>query len=722
MPIPITLLDDRRFDDLAKEARQRLLSQVPELLQLVEGDPLYALTDLMAWMTETIIYRANLIPERQRQAFLNLLHIPMRPAVAATGLVTIEANIKTPPLPNIIPSETRLSASNIFFSTQGELQPTPLNLRVMIKETIKSEELTAMGITLKQLKELYSHDAIPFRPRSFNLGKDHLSLSNSLDKKYYLLLHLNNEKLFNDKNNIRERLAGKILNIGLAPIADQIAEIARDLPPRKLRWHLVWQQSAKQEVAELLPVEVIADSSLGGRQAGVVRLKIPKNFKTLTSEFTQDAKFAGINNTPPESPVDVDPDSVVCWLCLTAPDDPQFDLGFMCVNAIEVKAQEVFRDQVIGVGDGRAGQVVQIKTHQVDADSLEIEVSEQGAYVAWQQVDHFAGTGVNDRVYQFDSASGSVIFGDGIRGKRPAPDSRIRAAYYRAGGGIAGNLPAGSIKQISSGNMNELKLVQDWPTWGGLDAESVTQAEKRIPAELRHRDRAVTQSDFIQLALDNPLVPVGRAEIIPGLMPGNSLDAVRKEVPGVVSLFVMPPAEPAFGSAPKPTAGLLADVFHYIEPRKMLGTELYVLSPQFIPVAISLSIEVMDNNRLTEIFQIVERNLLNSLWALAPGGFNGKGWPMGRELDTNELRTIASRSPDVLAVNHLRLYYQNIKLISNEKKGWTEVVKLPLSAFQLPELMAVHIEEGEQKPVAPEIVDAPPVTSAVAVPVIPDFC
>jgi len=104
MPLPITLLDDRRFDDLVKEARQRLVSQMPDLQQLVEGDPLYAITDLMAWMTETIIYRANLIPERQRQAFLNLLQIPMRPAIAARGLVSINSLHNTAVLPPLLPA------------------------------------------------------------------------------------------------------------------------------------------------------------------------------------------------------------------------------------------------------------------------------------------------------------------------------------------------------------------------------------------------------------------------------------------------------------------------------------------------------------------------------------------------------------------------------------------------------------------------------------------
>lgn len=719
MPLPITLLDDRRFDDLVAEARQRLVSQLPELTQVVEGDPLYAITDLMAWMTETIIYRANLIPERQRQAFLNLLQIPLRPALPARGLVAIHSSSKQAQLPKLLPDATRLSAGKIIISTRGELQPTPLTLRLMIKERLGMNELNAMGVTLTQLRELYnfgSQTASPFRPRSFNLGSDRPSLQQSLDKKYYLLLHLNDKKLVQHKDKVRANLAGKILNIGLAPVTDLPAEIARELPPRALRWQLLWQQSADSQRAELLPLEVLDDSSRGARQCGVVRIKIPANFQAFNSEFTQDPKYAGMNNTPPEAPVDVDPQTVIAWLCLSAPDDPDFSLGFMAVNAVDVVAQEVVQDLLIGMGDGRAGQVANLNRSDVDAASLQIEVSENGAYVPWQPVANFSGCSLNDRVYQFDAASGSVIFGDGIRGKRPGPTERIRAARFCAGGGSNGNLPAASVKQLLSAGNAELKVEQDWPLGGGLDAETVAQAEQRIPAELRHRDRAVTREDFIQLAQDNPIVPVGRAELIPGLMPGNSLEATQLDVPGVVSLLVMPPAEPALSAAPKPSAGLLADLFRYLAPRTLLGTELYVLSPQFVPVALSLSLEVMDRSNLISVTRAVEQSLLRSLWPLAPGGFDGKGWPLGRELDVNELRTLAGRTAGVLAINALQLYHQT------RDGQWHKVNKLRMDAYQLPELTEVHIEEGEQEPGPPQRVVQPPPEAGIAVPVIPDFC
>ncbi|HNE00052.1 MAG TPA: putative baseplate assembly protein, partial [Plasticicumulans sp.] len=95
MPLPLPNLDDRRFDDLVAELRARLASHVPEW-ELAPGDPGWALIDVLAWLAETILYRANLIPERQRRAFLDLLGLPLRAAAPARGVVCIDSAPNAP--------------------------------------------------------------------------------------------------------------------------------------------------------------------------------------------------------------------------------------------------------------------------------------------------------------------------------------------------------------------------------------------------------------------------------------------------------------------------------------------------------------------------------------------------------------------------------------------------------------------------------------------------
>ena len=89
MPIKPPALDDRSYDDLVAELLARIPAHTPEWTHPRPGDPGRTLIDLFAWLGDTILYRANLIPERQRLAYLRLLGMPLKPAAAARGVVAL---------------------------------------------------------------------------------------------------------------------------------------------------------------------------------------------------------------------------------------------------------------------------------------------------------------------------------------------------------------------------------------------------------------------------------------------------------------------------------------------------------------------------------------------------------------------------------------------------------------------------------------------------------
>ena len=718
MPLPIPDLDDRRFDDLSAELRERLQRQLPELTQIAPGDPVNAFVDLFAWLTETVIYRANRIPERQRLAFLNLLQIPLRPARPARGLVCIDANEV-----QLVAAETPLAAGKVTFSTVGEVQATPLSVRLLVKHALDTDALSADGISIDLLRTQYGVEPAAFRPITLLPGQDPITTIGSVDGYLYLAVALHKSSLVSQRDKVLGQLAGIVLNIGLAPETEVDGDVATALAPRLLKWELAWWPDAgKPEAVTYLPLEVVADSSQGGRRTGVARLRLPRDSAMLALAEPIDPQFAGFEDTPPEAPADLAPGQLLFWLRVRCRDD-DLSLGYLGVNGVEVQGVGIARDLVVGSGTGQPDQSVALPHVDIDENSIELEVQELNQYQPWYRVSHFAGSGPTDRVYTLDAGSGTVRFGNGIQGMRPAANARIRAGYYRYGGGSAGNLPAASIKSVDNAG-NRLKLRHEWPTRGGLDGESVAAAEQRIPAFLSHRDRAVTGDDFARLALDNPLRPTARADAVPGFFPGSNLDAVRRDVPGVVSVFVLPPLDPALGAVPQPTAGMIREVYEYLSARTLIGTELYVLSPQYQPVSLALAIEVTDPATEQQTFRAVETALLEYLWPLPPHGPRGAGWPLGRSVEINELRTQAGRVDGVEAVNGVRLFYRD--LLSGEWRELTSAQALPLADYQLPRLMAVAIQPGEATPPPPPGF-APGTPSsggprAVPVPVIPDIC
>lgn len=89
MPINIPPLDDRNYTDILQDAIARIPVHNPEWTNFNDSDPGVTLIQLFAFMTESILYRANQIPERNRLKFLQLLGIPLVPAAAAQGFVTV---------------------------------------------------------------------------------------------------------------------------------------------------------------------------------------------------------------------------------------------------------------------------------------------------------------------------------------------------------------------------------------------------------------------------------------------------------------------------------------------------------------------------------------------------------------------------------------------------------------------------------------------------------
>ncbi|MEJ2321139.1 MAG: putative baseplate assembly protein [Gammaproteobacteria bacterium] len=720
MSLPVINLDDRQYDDLVAEARARLEQSLPELAGLSPGDPLYYLVDLFAHLTDQLIYRTNLIPERQRQIYLNLMAIPRRPVQPSRGMISLDLEGKTAVAPKLVPKESPVSAKSIPFVTEQEVLATPLKLRLLLKRRIEAD--------LAELMELYPEiepaKIRSFMPAEITPGQDAINTAGTIDDALYLALHV--DKALGRSNmmqRVRKELAGKILNIGLIPQRDLAASLYSRPKPRELDWSIAWcrhEEGSERLTCDYLPLQILDDTSDGGRQSGVVRLRIPEAEALLAPVSPSDPSDAGLGNLPPALPADVKPESLLCWIRLRAPQD-DIDFSFMAVNAAMVSGQGIDKDVMLGIGSGEANQKIQLSRTDIDEQRLQLEVEGDQFFVPWHKVPHFAASGPDDCVYRIDVSNGLIVFGDGINGKRPPAGKRIRAAVMRYGGGAGGNLPAESIKSLNA-KVAGVKVRHEYPTWGGIEAESVAEAEQRIAAFLRHRNRAVTEQDFAELARSNPVNPVARVEVKPGFHPGREFADMRNNVPGIVSLLLLPPVADD-GRYPKPNAGLLSDVHHYISDRMTLGTELFVLSPQFIPVAATATFDAVDPNHSIAVTREVEKSLHDYLWPLSPGGLQGEGWQMGRTVEASELYTAIARVPGVRAIYGIQLYTE----VDGE---WQEARdnRVEIPDYGLPELMAVALgAEGENSAVSlPAFgsiaAPAEDASDAVPVPVIPEFC
>ena len=85
MPLPIPNLDDRDFDRLVADAKALIAARSPEWTDLSPGDPGVTLLEVFAYLTDTLLYRVNRIPEKAFVQFLELIGVRVMPPSAASA-------------------------------------------------------------------------------------------------------------------------------------------------------------------------------------------------------------------------------------------------------------------------------------------------------------------------------------------------------------------------------------------------------------------------------------------------------------------------------------------------------------------------------------------------------------------------------------------------------------------------------------------------------------
>jgi predicted phage baseplate assembly protein len=197
----------------------------------------------------------------------------------------------------------------------------------------------------------------------------------------------------------------------------------------------------------------------------------------------------------------------------------------------------------------------------------------------------------------------------------------VIAREYRFGGGKRGNVVAKALKTL----LTSIDAVDDngisnlLPAQGGRDEETLREAKKRAPRAIKSRCRAVTAEDFEYLAMQ--AANIKRAKTLPLFHP--NFPGVK--VPGVVTVIVVPD-----GDAPNPTPseGTLHTVCAYLDQRRLLTTELYVIKPTYQRVEIRGEVIVDDDADLGEVKDAIEEKLITYFHPLK-GGEDGQGWPFG---------------------------------------------------------------------------------------------
>ena len=779
MPLPAPAIDDRRYQDLLNEALARIPVHTPEWTNLGPADPGVTMIEVFAFLTENLLYRANQIPERNRNKFIELLGVPLSPAASARGLVEIKNESGSSQTVTLKPGlEAR--AGQIPFLTEQGLDVLPLEAKLYLKRPYndpdgeRKRHYNMLYASLRQelpasSTELVLYETVAWNGSSasaINLGDD------TVDGCLWLALLARKSEIQADKVQslklVREKIAGKTLSLGIVPALD---ETARRLQPKgsndeATQAPLVFElprlpaggklpQEPAPRVAEYRPVEHRSQVNLL-ENPGIVELTLPS---AAELELWQDLDplESGSGNFPPALDETELADRVVTWLRISAP-GARARLLWAGINATTVLQREPVVSEVLGDGTGEPDQARQIANAPVLLESVRVYVSNPaGVLEEWTRVDDLLaappevqsaytprsprveGLAVernSANVFAVDAESGKISFGDGMRGRRPAQGAKLRVSYDRSNG-LEGNVARGAIN-TGSALQAGFKISNPVPTWGGAPSEDISEAQKQIPRYIQHRDRLVTVADFEAITLRTPGVQIGRVEVLPAFNPDLAPDAPGN-APGAVTLMLVPAIDPAHPDAPEPDSLFMGTVCSYLDARRLVTTELILRGPAYRDIWIAIGIELLaDGGAGSEVRDAVRSRIRDFL---APRHLRGlsetelminpdfadlkKGWPLRRTVSAAELMAVASRARGVRFVRSVRL-------------AGTDGVELPeiaMHSLQLPRIAGLVVVVGDA-PSPSSIMggvpnddsqqdsagDTLPKRRVVPVPVIPDRC
>lgn len=733
MPIVVPALDDRSFDDLVDEVLARIPAHTPEWTYPRLGDPGRTLVELFAWLTDTLLYRANLVPERQRLAFLRLLGIQLQPALPARGLVALSIDNDTfTGAESIAPLAALRGAVN--FETTSEVTVLPISAEAYCKRPLNESEQSDLKGVIQGLKQIYQVEnpvpyvTTPIFPAGVPDAGGFDLVTGSVDNCLWLALLAPKPELVDAVRTTLGKNANgglQLLNVGVAP-SIAVPALFEDIGARAVIPH-VWELSSvgPQGSSSYLTLDAVADTTAGLTKEGVVRLTLPSaQFIAAPTNDVRAALDAGVGDQPPRLDVTEKADRLVGWLRLRLTDNMHsVALSWVGVNAVEIDGRQTITDRVVGQSDGSPDQEMQLPGQSIDRGTAQIQVEEAGlGYQPWAAIDDLALAGRNDAVFVLDSEAGTIRFGDGVRGRIPETGRRVRAALLRVGGGSAGNLPSGTLAQINGQGLDgkplatPLKVLQPLDLNGGADAETLPEAEQRIPALFRHSDRAVTADDYRQLVADMPGVHVGRVELLPHFKPQQR----RTDVPGVVSVMVLPYDTDLKPPNPRPDRPLLETVNAYLDARRPVSTELYVIGCEYVSLGISVAISLRDGFGQDTALNAVRDAIRAFLWPLAPGGVNGTGWELGRPVRDREIEVMVARVAGVDTVAPINLFLQTGETWQRlPGTGFDNSAQVSLQPWQLPELLGVAAVIGDE---APANLDVATASGTIPIPVVPKVC
>lgn len=748
MPLKPPDLDTRRFDNLVTEARSRIPRHTPEWTNLNDSDPGMTLVKLHAWMTETILFQLNRVPDLNYIAFLNLIGIepwPARPARTELTFTLDKLDKPADPLVVYLPLGVKVAVDDpdltqeVVFETDGSTTAVNAAIAAVVaSEPDLDTDKPRKRVTLYDDKvgsPVWAHAFGPFGPTPEagamlyvglvlrpHLAQDPDRYTEDRFPDGPLDLMVDTVQVGDtDPVQVDDTDPGATIS---GPVAMQCPASGTPETPGVVEWQVFTGSTEQIELFDApktaggWTVLNVKDSTLGFARSGHVVLEMPKEAAAISpraipqdpfwDSFGQpkppatyaelraalhdldllgdkkltgdDWKAMGLSDEDLEDVLACgeDADDVVAaldalatkpapskvlaarwaeieprlavplptakgafrrlyWVravLTAAPPVPLAKVRELRLNTVPATQAATRLDERLGRSNGRPGQVFRLRKTPVLIDPLTgvpdlkltlTETDANGAAV-WTRVNSLFGADRTSPVYLLDPTAGTVTFGDGRTGLIPVAETEIVASRYRYGGGAIGNVAPDTITKLKGRVAGVKAVTNPRAAADGKDAETLDEAKLRAPQDLRTRNRAVSREDFAYLARETPKAAIHKAYALPRRVPTKT---GFDEKDGAVTVVVLPANDQ---EKPDPSEAQLRAVCAFLEPRRLITTELHVTGPRYTTIgSLAARLTVLPGFDLRAVREAAMAALKGFLHPLT-GGSDGTGWPFGEDI------------------------------------------------------------------------------------------
>lgn len=201
-------------------------------------------------------------------------------------------------------------------------------------------------------------------------------------------------------------------------------------------------------------------------------------------------------------------------------------------------------------------------------ESMKLYVLEESGLYAWERVDDFDASTKYSRHFVYDALKCEFLFGDGENGM--PPEGKIYLVGCKTTLGVLGNVKNGMVNSYI--DLTGLHGVNILPSKGGNYQEKYDDSFLRIRQSLSSLDCCITLRDYEEAVRKTPGVPIRRIHAYLSEENDNWIN-IAVECPGQEKQF---------------NEGCLKNLKQYIEPRKMVGTKVEFIVPQYTGIHIYL--------------------------------------------------------------------------------------------------------------------------------------